>query len=133
MKLLNPLCLLLVLYLLTGGLLYAVGNFIPALHTDAQALGITVIASALFLHTTFSLFLLHHLAEQGGKTLTAFYLIEKVTRLLLCAILLVLYGVLVKTGILAFAMDLLALYVVTAGFTTYYSLRMEHNIKHSKA
>ncbi len=133
MRLLRPLSLLLVLYLLTGTLLYVAGNFIPALQTEARAAGITVIAIALFVHTAFSLFLLRHLAAQDGKTLTVFYLIKKVTRLLLCAVLLVLYGVLVKTGILAFAMDLLALYVVTAGFTTYYCLRMEHNIKHSKA
>ena len=126
MKIIKPLALLALIYCCLGPiLLFAETNFMKASPMQI-ALPITLLAAFFFAYTLLSLTIFNHLKEKHSSKLTAFYLASKMIRLFFCIIILVAYGILHRAGMLTFAINLFAFYLVTVIYTSYYGIKEEH-------
>lgn len=88
-----------------------------------------VITATLF----FALSLASHAIYQivmrrGGSIITGFYMLCKVVRLFLAIAILMIYAIANRQNLLAFSLNLLALYTVSMVTTIIYYAKVEHNI-----
>lgn len=99
-----------------------------ALH---QALPIALLASFFFTYSFCSLLVFQRLISNKGKVAPAYYMADKMLRLLLCAILLVIYGCLKRPDIILFSVNLFVFYLTTMVFTNIYCIREEKKLRNS--
>lgn len=118
MKIMKPISLLALIYCCVGPLLLVLEQYSCNVPPAQQALPITLLAVFFFTYSLLELYLFDRLISSGSKKLTHFYLVSKMTRLMLCVLILVGYGFLVREGLLTFAINLFAFYMVTMVFTT---------------
>ena len=61
----------------------------------------------------------------------AYYMADKMLRLLLCALLLVVYGIFIRQDLLLFSVNLFVFYLTTMVFTNIYCIREEKKLRNS--
>lgn len=67
--------------------------------------------------------------KDGAKRALSFYLVVKVVRFFLVVAILLIYGLADRRNILAFAINLLVLYIANVVTSMMYYIKMEQNIK----
>ena len=132
MKLIKPLGILALIYCCLGPLLLVVEAKAGLVSPMQQALPITLLAVFFFTYSLLGLYLFNKLIGRQSKSVMHFYLISKTLRFFLSMVLIVIYGVLIREGLLAFAINLFVFYLVTVVVTTLYCAKAEHNNKKSK-
>lgn len=124
-RLLTPMLWLTLLYCLVGPLLLYVEQWVWGRDALWQAPVITLLAICFLVYSFCSLLIFHRQLEKKGCVLPAYYLADKMLRLLLSAVALVFYGFIVREGILHFSINLFAFYLTTMFFTNIYCIRQE--------
>lgn len=108
----KQICLLAVALGLLGPLLlFAEARF--AGDSAEQALPIALIATGFFAYSATSVVLFHHLRNHNRRMLVSYYLGERIVRLLLSLIALLAYLFSGRSGILLFAVNLLAYHIAS--------------------
>lgn len=129
MKLFRSFAILALIYMLLGPILLFGESMVIGAEATKQALPITIVAVCFFAYNMLMLSAFERLLEKRSKSVTGFYLINNVTRLILSVIILVIYAVMVKQGLLVFAINLAIYYLVTVIFTCYHCVKKETYIK----
>lgn len=89
-----------------------------------------VVISTIFLALNFVSGMAHDwVMKDGAKRALSFYLVVKVVRFFLVAAILLIYGLADRRNILAFAINLLVLYIANVVTSMMYYIKMEQNIK----
>lgn len=125
MKILKPISILALIYCIIGPVLLFTEHLIGLDKEINQALPITLLSAFFFIYSYMSLLIFHNLYSKRDKRLTGFYLIDKIVRLLLSVLILLVYGLICGKDIVAFAVNLFTLYLVTMFFSSYYWIKKE--------
>ena len=131
MKLIKPLSILALIYCCLGPLLLIVETKVAHISPTQQAFPITLLAIFFFAYSLLSLYIFNKLIDNHSKSVTHFYLISKTLRFFLCMVLIVIYGVITREGLLAFAINLFVFYMATVIYTTIYCAKAEYKNKKS--
>ena len=132
MKLIKPLSVLALVYCIIGPILLFIERSWEGTEALHQALPITLLAVFFFIYSFLSLALFHRLLSKNSKALTSYYLAGKTLRLLLSIIIITGYGILIREGLLIFAINLFIYYIVTAIFSSIYCIKEENKTKTRK-
>ena len=132
MKLIKPLSILALIYCCLGPLLLIVETKIANVPPTQHALSITLLAIFFFSYSLLTLHIFNKLIAIKSKSVTHFYLISKTLRFFLCIVLIVIYGVITREGLLAFAINLFVFYMATVIYTTIYCAKEEYKNKKSE-
>jgi len=126
MKLLKPILLLALVYVLLSCALLWAERLIFGNEGLRQAFPIACLSAFFFGLTLAELYISGRLRKSGDESgLNRFLLLMKAVRLLLSALIFAVYAVAVKQGLVPFAVNVLAFYIVTMLFTTIYYVRAE--------
>ena len=125
MKILKPISILALIYCIIGPVLLLTEHLMGLDKEMNQALPITLLSVFFFIYSYISLLIFHNLYSKRNKRLTVFYLIDKIVRLLLSVLILLVYGLICGKDIVAFAVNLFTLYLVTMFFSSYYWIKKE--------
>ena len=131
MKLLKPLGILALIYCCLGPLLLLCETSIANVSPLQQALPITLLATFFFSYSYVILYVFNKLIGKHSKSLTHFYLVSKTLRFFLCIVIIVVYGIVCREGLLTFAINLFVFYLVTVLYTTVYCIKLEYKNKKS--
>lgn len=131
MKQIKNIVLAALCYMLAGPVLLFIDFLVLGKGAYQQALPITLLASVFFAYTLAVCTFSDKLRSMAQKTLTAFYLANNVIRLLLTAIILVVYCVATDVNRLPFAVNLFVYYLLTVVWTSYYIIKKE-NVNQTK-
>ena len=131
MKLIKPLSILALIYCCLGPLLLIIETQVAHISPAQQALPITLLAVFFFTYSLLGLYVFNKLMDSHSKSVTHFYLISKTLRFVLCMAAIVIYGVITREGLLAFAINLFVFYMVTVIYTTFYCAKAEYKNKKS--
>lgn len=117
-------------FCLTGVLLFFAERSFMGQEGAVQQVPYIILITTLF----FALGLLGNmvflgLARKNSKYIMGYYLLFKVVRLLLAVVLLVIYAIAVRHNLLAFAVNVLVLYVVEMVLSIMHCTRMERKIQ----
>ena len=131
MKLVKPISILALVYFVLGPLLLIAETCIGHISPAQQALPITLLAVFFFTYSLLSIYLFNKWVAKQPKRITHFYLISKTLRFFLCIVMLVIYGITVREGVLTFAINLFVFYMATVVCTTIYFAKYEYKNKKS--
>lgn len=133
MKMAKQLLLLAATFCLLGPALLFLEKAVITADAAQQALPIALLATFFFSLTLLELGIADRLRRTKSSMITGFYLTMKVVRILLSAIILVVYAYFVKQNLTAFAINLAAFYIVTMIFVTRISMKAETKNKKVKS
>ncbi len=119
-------------YCILGPLLLFTESKLYGSDAMRQALPITLLAIFFFAYNLASLAIFRKLLYSGSKSITIFYLTSKLMRLLLCMVIFIGYGILVRSSLLLFAVNLVVFYIVSILTNSIYCIREENIIKKKK-
>lgn len=119
-------------YCILGPLLLFIESKLYGSDAMRQALPITLLAIFFFAYNLASLAIFRKLLYSGSKSITIFYLTSKLMRLLLCMVIFIGYGILVRNSLLLFAVNLVVFYIVSILTNSIYCIREENIIKKKK-
>ncbi|MGM9687797.1 MAG: hypothetical protein ACI3YD_01985 [Alloprevotella sp.] len=115
-------------YVLAGALLLYAESRLGLASAHAQSLPIVVVATVLFAFSVLSHIIYLPLCRKGGRAVMGFYLGVKTLRLLVAIVMLLCYAFLDGAHLLAFAVNLLTLYLAGLVVTTIFYAKAERNI-----
>lgn len=123
---LKKIIILAVIYCVVGPLLLLAETAMSGTAARTQAGAITFLA-VFFFTFSFVTMRIHQNLQKSQKTeiLSTYYLAIKMIRLLLSAVLLVLYGFLFKESTILFAANLVVFYLITAVYMSIYFVKQE--------
>ncbi len=98
-----------IVYCILGPVLLFLETHLSGKAALEQALPIALLSVFFFAYSLASLTVFHKLLRNNGKSLTTYYLADKTFRLLLCMTILAVYGFLIQTSLLLFAINLFPL------------------------
>lgn len=130
-KSIKPALLLALLFSAVGPLLLFIEQHVAGREALRQALPIALLASFFFAYSFCSLLIFRRLIDRKGKVAPAYYMADKMLRLLLCALLLVVYGIFIRQDLLLFSVNLFVFYLTTMVFTNIYCIREEKKLRNS--
>lgn len=125
MKTGKAVALLALIYCLLGPILYGMETAICGSEARMQALPITALAVFYFTYSYISIQIHQSLLVKNSKLLPTYYLATKMIRLILSLVILVIYGLLHKEGIIMFAANLFAYYIATVVYMSVYLIKKE--------
>lgn len=135
-KIVKPLGLLALAYCLVGPALYFTEFYlIDKQLSQQQVIPTILLATFFYVYTFISLLIFQRLLIQNSSSLTSFYLASKILRILVCILIIIIYGILKSDSLLVFAINLFILYIVTVVISSVYCIREENskNKKHEVA
>lgn len=117
----------------TGILLFLAENAWMGREIAVQQMPCIVgVATLFFALGLFSALLYIRIMRGGGRQAAGFYVLNQGLRLMLAVAVLLFYAFIVRTNLVAFALNLFVLYIVEIVFSLIYSTRMEHLTKKNK-
>ena len=125
--LLTPLLILSIGYLLLGPVLLFVEFAIIGSDALIQAFPIALTAVFFFAYSMLSLAIFNRILKKGRKGLVGYYLADKMIRMILCIICVIIYGVIDKSGLITFSINLLILYLFTVIYCNIYCVKQDKN------
>jgi amino acid transporter len=125
--LLTPLLILSIGYLLLGPVLLFVEFAIIGSDALIQAFPIALTAVFFFAYSMLSLTIFNRILKKGRKGLVGYYLADKMIRMILCIICVIIYGVIDKSGLITFSINLLILYLFTVIYCNIYCVKQDKN------
>ena len=125
--LLTPLLILSIGYLLLGPVLLFVEFAIIGSDALIQAFPIAMTAVFFFAYSMLSLAIFNRILKKGRKGLVGYYLADKMIRMILCILIVVVYGVIGKPGLIPFSVNLLILYLFTVIYCNIYCVKQDKN------
>lgn len=125
--LLTPLLILSIGYLLLGPVLLFVEFAIIGSDALIQAFPIALTAVFFFAYSMLSLAIFNRILKKGRKGLVGYYLTDKMIRMILCILIVVVYGVIGKPGLIPFSVNLLILYLFTVIYCNIYCVKQDKN------
>lgn len=125
--LLTPLLILSIGYLLLGPVLLFVEFAIIGSDALIQAFPIALTAVFFFAYSMLSLAIFNRILKKGRKGLVGYYLADKMIRMILCILIVVVYGVIGKPGLITFSVNLLILYLFTVIYCNIYCVKQDKN------
>jgi hypothetical protein len=125
--LLTPLLILSIGYLLLGPVLLFVEFAIIGSDALIQAFPIALTAVFFFTYSMLSLAIFNRILKKGRKGLVGYYLADKMIRMILCILIVVVYGVIGKPGLIPFSVNLLILYLFTVIYCNIYCVKQDKN------
>jgi hypothetical protein len=125
--LLTPLLILSIGYLLLGPVLLFVEFAIIGSDALIQAFPIALTAVFFFAYSMLSLTIFNRILKKGRKGLVGYYLADKMIRMILCILIVVVYGVIGKPGLIPFSVNLLILYLFTVIYCNIYCVKQDKN------
>ena len=125
--LLTPLLILSIGYLLLGPVLLFVEFAIIGSDALVQAFPIALTAVFFFAYSMLSLAIFNRILKKGRKGLVGYYLADKMIRMILCILIVVVYGVIGKPGLIPFSVNLLILYLFTVIYCNIYCVKQDKN------
>jgi hypothetical protein len=125
--LLTPLLILSIGYLLLGPVLLFVEFAIIGSDALIQAFPIALTAVFFFAYSMLSLAIFNRILKKGRKGLVGYYLADKMIRMILCILIVVVYGVIGKPGLIPFSVNLLILYLFTVIYCNIYCVKQDKN------
>jgi hypothetical protein len=125
--LLTPLLILSIGYLLLGPVLLFVEFAIIGSDALIQAFPIALTAVFFFSYSMLSLAIFNRILKKGRKGLVGYYLADKMIRMILCILIVVVYGVIGKPGLIPFSVNLLILYLFTVIYCNIYCVKQDKN------
>lgn len=125
--LLTPLLILSIGYLLLGPVLLFVEFAIIGSDALIQAFPIALTAVFFFAYSMLSLAIFNRILKKGRKGLVGYYLADKMIRMILCVLIVVVYGVIGKPGLIPFSVNLLILYLFTVIYCNIYCVKQDKN------
>lgn len=126
MKIIRPMGILALIYCCLGPILLLVESQFASVQPMRQAAAITFLAIFFFSYSMLSLTVFTRLMNRKSKLMTSYYLADKMIRLIACILIIVVYGLLVKTDMLIFTLNLFVYFVTTVVYTSYYCIKEEH-------
>ena len=126
-NLLTPLLILSIGYLLLGPVLLFVEFAIIGSDALTQAFPIALTAVFFFAYSMLSLAIFNRILKKGRKGLVGYYLADKMIRMILCILIVVVYGVIGKPGLIPFSVNLLILYLFTVIYCNIYCVKQDKN------
>ena len=126
-QLLTPLLILSIGYLLLGPVLLFVEFAIIGSDALTQAFPIALTAVFFFAYSMLSLAIFNRILKKGRKGLVGYYLADKMIRMILCILIVVVYGVIGKPGLIPFSINLLVLYLFTVVYCNIYCVKQDKN------
>ena len=126
-QLLTPLLILSIGYLLLGPVLLFVEFAIIGSDAFTQAFPIALTAVFFFAYSMLSLAIFNSILKKGRKGLVGYYLADKMIRMILCILIVVVYGVIGKPGLIPFSVNLLILYLFTVIYCNIYCVKQDKN------
>jgi hypothetical protein len=126
-NLLTPLLILSIGYLLLGPVLLFVEFAIIGSDALIQAFPIALTAVFFFAYSMLSLAIFNRILKKGRKGLVGYYLADKMIRMILCILIVVVYGVIGKPGLIPFSVNLLILYLFTVIYCNIYCVKQDKN------
>lgn len=126
-QLLTPLLILSIGYLLLGPVLLFVEFAIIGSDALTQAFPIALTAVFFFAYSMLSLAIFNSILKKGRKGLVGYYLADKMIRMILCILIVVVYGVIGKPGLIPFSVNLLILYLFTVIYCNIYCVKQDKN------
>ena len=126
-QLLTPLLILSIGYLLLGPVLLFVEFAIIGSDALTQAFPISLTAVFFFAYSMLSLAIFNSILKKGRKGLVGYYLADKMIRMILCILIVVVYGVIGKPGLIPFSVNLLILYLFTVIYCNIYCVKQDKN------
>ena len=126
-QLLTPLLILSIGYLLLGPVLLFVEFAIIGSEALTQAFPIALTAVFFFAYSMLSLAIFNSILKKGRKGLVGYYLADKMIRMILCILIVVVYGVIGKPGLIPFSVNLLILYLFTVIYCNIYCVKQDKN------
>lgn len=126
-QLLTPLLILSIGYLLLGPVLLFVEFAIIGSDALTQAFPIALTAVFFFAYSMLSLTIFNSILKKGRKGLVGYYLADKMIRMILCILIVVVYGVIGKPGLIPFSVNLLILYLFTVIYCNIYCVKQDKN------
>lgn len=126
-QLLTPLLILSIGYLLLGPVLLFVEFAIIGSDALTQAFPIALTAVFFFAYSMLSLAIFNRILKKGRKGLVGYYLADKMIRMILCILIVVVYGVIGKPGLIPFSVNLLILYLFTVIYCNIYCVKQDKN------
>ncbi len=115
-------------YVLAGALLIYAESRSGWASASSQALPMVVVATVLFAFSVLGSMIYLPLCRKGGKAVMGFYLGAKTLRLLVAIVMLLGYAFLCGDQLLAFAVNLLTLYLAGLVVSTIFYAKAERNI-----
>ncbi len=125
--LLTPLLILSIGYLLLGPVLLFIEFAIIGSDALIQAFPIALTAVFFFAYSMLSLAIFNRILKKGRKGLVGYYLADKMIRMILCILIVVVYGVIGKPGLIPFSVNLLILYLFTVIYCNIYCVKQNKN------
>ena len=125
--LLTPLLILSIGYLLLGPVLLFVEFAIIGSDALIQAFPIALTAVFFFAYSMLSLAIFNRILKKGRNGLVGYYLADKMIRMILCILIVVVYGVIGKPGLIPFSVNLLILYLFTVIYCNIYCVKQDKN------
>lgn len=125
--LLTPLLILSIGYLLLGPVLLFVEFAIIGSDALIQAFPIALTAVFFFAYSMLSLAIFNRILKKGRKGLVGYYLADKMIRMILCILIVVVYGVIGRPGLIPFSVNLLILYLFTVIYCNIYCVKQDKN------
>lgn len=92
-----------------------------------QAFPIALTAVFFFSYSMLSLAIFNRILKKGRKGLVGYYLADKMIRMILCILIVVVYGVIGKPGLIPFSVNLLILYLFTVIYCNIYCVKQDKN------
>lgn len=126
-NLLTPLLILSIGYLLLGPVLLFVEFAIIGSDALIQAFPIALTAVFFFAYSMLSLAIFNRILKKGRKGLVGYYLADKMIRMILCILIVVVYGVIGKPGLIPFSVNLFILYLFTVIYCNIYCVKQDKN------
>ena len=126
-QLLTPLLILSVGYLVIGPVLLFTEFAIIGADALKQSFPIALTAVFFFTYSMVSLSIFNRILVKGKKGLVGYYLADKMIRMILCIICVIIYGVIDKSGLITFSINLLILYLFTVIYCNIYCVKKDKN------
>lgn len=126
-QLITPLSVLSIGYLIIGPILLFIEYALLGNSALQQSFLIALTAVFFFVYSMISLAIFHKLLNSDGKGLVGYYLADKMIRMVLCAVIVVVYGVIGCDGLIPFTINLLILYLFTVIYTNIYCVKRDKN------
>ncbi len=127
MRLLKPLSIIALIYVVAALLLFWGERLLVGEEVAQQALPIVVLSGVYFAYSLVFVCVLNAVYGVGKRhtVVTGFHLINNVVRFFLSILLLAVYAVYIRVGLILFSVNLMVYYLITVIYTGWLGLQME--------
>ncbi|QFQ11834.1 hypothetical protein C7Y71_001690 [Pseudoprevotella muciniphila] len=131
-KVLKSAGILAIIFFIAGPLLLLIEKSFITIEASQQALPIAIIACIYFFAAMTDICICEKLRRTDSKMLMGFHLLMNVLRLLLSALIIIVYAIFIKQNLMVFVINVSVFYLLTMAFCTAKHLNAEKEITKNK-